>query len=150
MCLGGGMVSMLYSIALWFQAVKGTTAVQSRINSVPMGLGLVAGSILAGAIVTSTGYCVPWMFVSAILASTGSGLITTLTRFTGHSKWIGYQALFGLGLGTGMQQPNLAAQTVLQQKDVPVGMYLAAQFCVHWYITLHQPSGLSLARHGGY
>ncbi|ERF76431.1 hypothetical protein EPUS_07311 [Endocarpon pusillum Z07020] len=103
MCIGGGMVSILYSIALWFQAVKGTTAVQSGVNSIPMVLGLVAGSILASAIVTRTRYYVPWMFVSTILASTGSGLITTLTRFTGHSEWIGYQALSGLGLGTGMQ-----------------------------------------------
>ena len=124
LCIGGGLVSMLYTTALWFQAVKGTTAVQSGIDSIPMVLGLVFGAIVAGAIVARTGYYVPWMFVSTILASAGSGLITTFTPETGHSEWIGYQVLFGLGLGVGMQQPNLAAQTVLQQKDVPIGISL--------------------------
>jgi hypothetical protein len=124
LCIGGGMVSMLYSMALWFQAVKGTTAVQSGIDSIPMVLGLVFGAIVAGAIVTRTGYYVPWMFVSTILSSARSGLITTFTPETGHPEWVGYQVLFGLGLGVGMQQPNLAAQTVLKQKDVPIGISL--------------------------
>jgi hypothetical protein len=124
LCIGGGLVSMLYSMALWFQAVKGTSAVQSGIDSIPMVLGLVFGAILAGAVITRTGYYVPWMFVSTVLASTGSGLITTFAPETGHSEWIGYQVLFGLGLGVGMQQPNLAAQMVLKQKDVPIGISL--------------------------
>jgi hypothetical protein len=124
LCIGGGMLSMLYSMALWFQAVKGTTAVQSGIDSIPMVLGLVFGAIAAGAIVTRTGYYVPWMFMSTILASVGSGLITTFIPETRHSEWIGYQVLFGLGLGVGMQQPNLAAQTVLKRKDVPIGISL--------------------------
>ena len=115
---------MLYAIALWFQAVKGTTAVQSGIDSIPMVLALVAGTITGGAVVTRIGYYVPFMFVSTILVSTGSGLITTFDAQTGHSKWIGYQVLFGFGLGTGMQQPTLAAQTVLGAKDAPTGISL--------------------------
>ncbi|KAK3080581.1 hypothetical protein LTS18_015150 [Coniosporium uncinatum] len=48
-------------------------------------------------------------------------MLTTFTVSTGHSAWIGYQVLFGLGAGFGMQQSNLAVQTCLPRKDVPTG-----------------------------
>lgn len=124
MCVGGALVSMIYTLPLWFQAVKGTTAVQSGINTIPMVLALVVGVIISGGIITYTGYYVPFMFVATVLMSTGAGLITTFDIFTDQPKWIGYQVLFGLGLGAGMQQANLAAQTVLEQKDVPMGISL--------------------------
>jgi hypothetical protein len=123
-CVGGALISMLYSLPLWFQAVKGTTAIQSGIDVIPMVLALVIGAIISGGIITRTGYYVPFMFMSTILMSTGSGLITTFDVSTGHSKWIGYQVLFGFGLGAGMQQANLAAQTVLEKKYVPMGISL--------------------------
>ncbi|KAK2923206.1 hypothetical protein FoTM2_016728, partial [Fusarium oxysporum f. sp. vasinfectum] len=43
---------------------------------------------------------------------------------TGEAKWIGYQVLFGWGLGSSFQAPNLAAQTVLPTDDVPIGTSL--------------------------
>jgi len=51
-------------------------------------------------------------------------LITTFEVDTERAKWIGYQFLFGFGLGVGMMQPNMAAQTVLTKKDVPIGSSL--------------------------
>ena len=103
LCVGGGLVSMLYSLPIWFQAVTGTTAVQSGIDTIAMVLALVVGAIVSGGIITATGYYVPWMFVSTILMSTGSGLTTTFNVFTEQATWIGYQVLFSLGLGTGLQ-----------------------------------------------
>ena len=54
----------------------------------------------------------------------GSGLLTTLQVSSGHDKWIGYQALYGFGMGLCFQTPNLATQTVLPKQDVPMGMAL--------------------------
>ncbi|KAK7413894.1 hypothetical protein QQX98_007235 [Neonectria punicea] len=124
MCIGGGMISLIYNLPIWFQAVKNTSAIQSGIATIPLVLSLVVGAILSGAIITRTGYYVPWMYLATVLTSVGSGLMTTLKLNTGHSAWIGYQILFGLGLGTGMQQASLAAQTVLAQTDVSIGISL--------------------------
>ncbi|RTE75502.1 hypothetical protein BHE90_010053 [Fusarium euwallaceae] len=124
MCIGGGMISLLYTLPIWFQAIKGTSAIQSGIDTIPLVLSLVVGAIMSGAIITRTGYYVPWMFVAAVLTSVGSGLMTTFETNTSHSAWIGYQVLFGIGLGTGMQQPSMAAQTVLSQSDVSIGISL--------------------------
>ncbi|KAJ5618401.1 hypothetical protein N7528_007044 [Penicillium herquei] len=127
-CLAGAMISMLYALPLWFQGVKGTTAVQSGIDNIPMVLSLVVASILSGATITRTGHYVPFMFVSTIFMAVGSGMITTFNLDTGHSAWIGYQVLFGLGLGMGMQQPSMAAQTVLDKADISTGVALMFLF----------------------
>ncbi|KAF7718692.1 MFS-type toxin efflux pump [Penicillium ucsense] len=123
-CVGGGLISMLYTLPLWFQAVRSTSAVKSGIDTIPLVLSLVIGAILSGGIITATGYYVPWMFVAAIFMSTGAGLMTTFQLDTDHAAWIGYQVLFGLGIGLGMQQSSLAAQTVLKQDQVPIGISL--------------------------
>lgn len=45
----------------------------------------------------------------------------TFTPETNHSAWIGYQAIAGIGIGLGMQQPLIAVQTVLDISQVPIG-----------------------------
>ncbi|KAJ7617190.1 major facilitator superfamily domain-containing protein [Roridomyces roridus] len=53
------------------------------------------------------------------------GLISTLKVNSNHTKWIPFEIIAGLGVGVGLQQPQLAAQTVLELKDVPVGTAIA-------------------------
>jgi len=89
--------------------------------SLPFILGMVIFSILTGGLVTVIGYYTPFMYMAAILMPIGAGLLSTLKPDSGHAEWIGYQALFGFGVGSGFQQPLLAAQTVLPLDDIPVG-----------------------------
>lgn len=124
LCLGGSFFGILYYIPIWFQAIKGTTATESGIRNLPMILSLVLMSILSGGAVTVLGYYTPWMIASSILMSIGVGLLSTLEVDSGHAKWIGYQIIYGFGVGFGMQQPIIAAQTVLKLDDVPVGTSL--------------------------
>jgi len=56
--------------------------------------------------------------------SIGAGLISTWQVDSDHQKWIGYQVILGFGIGMGMQQSNLAVQTVLKHRDVPTGSAL--------------------------
>ncbi|QVM10208.1 hypothetical protein D8B26_004869 [Coccidioides posadasii str. Silveira] len=123
-CVAGSMLVIVYYLPIWFQAIKGASAVKSGIMNLPLILSLVLGSIMAGGLVTATGYYNPFMFLCCVLMSIGAGLITTFTPTTGHPKWIGYQIAYGLGLGLGMQQAAVASQTILSKKDVPVGVAL--------------------------
>lgn len=94
---------------------------KSGIMNLPMIIAVVVVSILAGGLVTACGYYTPFMIASSIIMTIGAGLLTTLETNSNHSKWIGYQALFGIGLGLGMQQPMLVAQTALKNEDIPSG-----------------------------
>ncbi|KAE8352484.1 major facilitator superfamily domain-containing protein [Aspergillus coremiiformis] len=122
--LNGAMLVVLYYLPLWFQAIKAASAVKSGLMTLPLILGLVVGSVIAGAGVTRSGYYSPFMMVASILLAVGAGLMTTFTTTTGHREWMGYQVCFGLGLGFGMQQPAAAAQTVLAASDVATGVSL--------------------------
>ncbi|KAK5707030.1 hypothetical protein LTR17_021066 [Elasticomyces elasticus] len=122
--IGSTMLSFTYFLPIWFQAIKGTSAVQSGINTIPMVLALVVGNIGSGQITGRIGYYTSQAYASVVIMPIGAGLITTFKPTTSSSAWIGYQVLFGLGVGLGMQQGNMAAQTVLARKDVPIGVSL--------------------------
>lgn len=92
--------------------------------TIPFVLALVIGSIFAGGCTQRFGYYVPFMFASAVIVPIPTGLFTTFHTDTGHAKWIGYQVLVGFGIGLSMQQPSMAAQTVLPKIDVPTGVSL--------------------------
>ncbi|KAA8577329.1 hypothetical protein EYC84_007294 [Monilinia fructicola] len=120
-CLGSYFLLLIYYLPIWFQAVKGDSAVKSGISNIPMVLTLVIVSIISGVGVTTIGYYAPLMIVSSVIAAIGIGLLTTFKPDTNHAAWIGYQCLAGIGIGFGMQQPLIAVQTVLDISQVPTG-----------------------------
>jgi hypothetical protein len=120
-CVGSAFFVMIYYVPIWFQAVKGTSATGSGIRNLPMILSVVIGTLISGGLTTAIGYYTPFMIVTSILAPIGAGLLSTLTVDSGHAMWIGYQVIFGLGIGLGLQQTVIAAQTVLPIEDVAVG-----------------------------
>jgi hypothetical protein len=91
------------------------------VQNLPVILGLVVISMLAGGLVTALGYYTPFMLISAVLMAIGSGLLTTFETDTNSPRWIGYQFIFGAGVGFGMQQTLVAVQTVLPAADVAIG-----------------------------
>lgn len=116
------MIVLVYFLPLWFQAIQGVSAVESGIRNIPLVLSLVVASIAAGITVSKIGYYTPFLIAGTVIMSVGTGLITTFKTDSGPGVWIGYQILYGLGLGVGMQQSNMAAQTVLAPRDVPTGV----------------------------
>jgi hypothetical protein len=89
--------------------------------NLPAILGLVIISMLSGGLVTVIGYYTPFMLVSSVLMAIGAGLLATLEVDSGHAKWIGYQFIFGAGVGFGMQQTLVAVQTALPAADIAIG-----------------------------
>ncbi|KAJ7446316.1 major facilitator superfamily domain-containing protein [Mycena latifolia] len=121
-CIGAAFIIVTFYLPIWFQAIRGVSAEKSGIDNLPVILSLVAASIIAGAVITRVGYYTPFLILSAILTAVGTGLLCTLTVASDHTKWLPFEVLCGLGVGFGMQQPMLAAQTVLDLKDVPIGV----------------------------
>ncbi|KAJ7485872.1 major facilitator superfamily domain-containing protein [Mycena latifolia] len=120
-CIGSAFFILAFYLPIWFQAIRGVSAVHSGIDNLPMILSLVVASIIAGGLITKIGYYTPFMIASSVLAAVGTGLVSTLKVNSGHTKWMPFEIVCGLGVGLGMQQPMLAAQNVLPLKDVPVG-----------------------------
>ncbi|OTA69676.1 putative efflux pump [Hypoxylon sp. EC38] len=119
--VGSGFFIMVYYIPIWFQSVQGVSAVDSGIRNLPMLISVVIFSMAAGVAVTVFGYYAPFMVIGTVLMSIGGGLLSTWKPDTTTGTWIGFQILFGAGVGLSMQQPLMAVQTVLDIKDVPTG-----------------------------
>jgi hypothetical protein len=111
----------LYYLPIWFQAIKGASAVHSGIMNLPLLLGVVFMAMIAGFAITRIGYYTPFIIMSTVVASLGMGLLSTLKPNSEHSMWIGYECLFGLGIGAGLMQSVMIAQTVLDIDDTPTG-----------------------------
>lgn len=122
--MGGAFFNLLYYVAIWFQAVKGRSALSSGISSLPMVLGLTIGLTIAGQTQEYVNYVPPYMIFSAITASIGCGLLLTWTPHTSRATWICELGLFGIGQGLGWQQPFSISQIDLPKKDLPIGTTL--------------------------
>ncbi|KAG6163553.1 hypothetical protein E4U11_001863 [Claviceps purpurea] len=120
-CLGAAFFVMVYYLPIWFQAVQGTSAIESGIKNLPMILSLVVFSIVSGGLVTTLGQYAPFMLISTVLMSVGAGMLSTLAVESPPAHWIGYQLLFGIGVGLGMQQTMVAVQASLEGADVAIG-----------------------------
>ncbi|KAF2264146.1 putative efflux pump antibiotic resistance protein [Lojkania enalia] len=118
------MLVIVYFVPIFFQALKDFSPLDSGLATLPSVLSLVLGTILAGGMVQRLGYPAPFMIISTILLAVGAGMISTWRINASKDVWIGYQVLFGFGIGIGMQQPHLCAQIVLPRLDVPTGVSL--------------------------
>jgi hypothetical protein len=123
-CISGSMTVIIYFLPVWFQAIERVSAIESGIRILPLIIALLVASIIAGGTVSALGYYTPMLIGCSIIISAGAGMMTTFKVDTGKAIWIGYQVIFGFGIGLGQQQAGLAAQTVLPTVDVPVGVSL--------------------------
>ncbi|EED23138.1 efflux pump antibiotic resistance protein, putative [Talaromyces stipitatus ATCC 10500] len=121
-CIGSTLMVMAYYIPIWFQVVQGASAVGSGVRLIAMVLAMVVGSVAGGGITFRSGYYTPCMIASTIISAVGCGMISTWKVNSSTGIWVGYQILFGFGLGLGMQQPNMAVQTILPKKDISTGV----------------------------
>lgn len=120
----GSIMAIAYYLAIWFQAAKGLSATHAGINTIPMVIAMVVSSVISAKVTQRWGYYIPGMIACCVLSAVGAGLLSSMNRASDHAYWIGYQVLFGLGLGCGGQQASLASQSVLPKADVPLGLAL--------------------------
>ena len=126
--LAGTFFLLSYFIPIYFQAIKGRTALASGIDTIPLILPNVIGILFAGFGTSKIGYYVPFIYLAVLIAPIGAGLLTTLNEGTSTAAWVGYQILFGFGSGCGFQLPQVAAQVVLPPRDIPMGISVSMLF----------------------
>ncbi|KAF4911231.1 Efflux pump apf11 [Colletotrichum fructicola] len=119
--LSSAQMVVLYYIPVWFQAIQGVSARESGVRLLPMVLALIFSGVSAGIGASIVGYLPPFMIAGTIFASIGAGMLYTFQPDIESAKWIGYQILFGLGTGAGVQQSIVGVQVALDPSDVPYG-----------------------------
>ncbi|KAL8653878.1 MAG: hypothetical protein Q9226_003660 [Calogaya cf. arnoldii] len=119
---------LIYYLPLYFQLVKGSSARASGIQNLPFLVTMLFSPIASGALVSTFGFYVPFMWLGAILATVGSGLLFSLRVDSASSRHSGYQFITGLGLGICTQIPFNAVQYMLPHDQMAMGSAIVS-FC---------------------
>lgn len=138
--VGIGSVLVIYAfyLPIWFQVIQGKSPQKSGLSLLPLFLSNVLAVMMSGIATSIVGYYNPFLIVGSGILIVGSALLTTWSVNIGAATWIGYQVrssyllaednsdfaqiIIGVGLGSVLQGPNIAAQTVLSDRDVAIGL----------------------------
>ncbi|KAK7018914.1 major facilitator superfamily domain-containing protein [Favolaschia claudopus] len=69
--LGGAFIIVTFYLPIWFQVIHGDSAARSGVNTLPVVIALVAGSVVAGGLITLIGHYAPFMILASILTLVG-------------------------------------------------------------------------------
>ncbi|EED13244.1 efflux pump antibiotic resistance protein, putative [Talaromyces stipitatus ATCC 10500] len=124
-CLGGSIALMVYYLPLWFQVTKDASPSHSGVMLLPLVLTTAITSMAIDSLVKLVRYYTPFLVFACVMMSIGGGLLTTLHESIPTSAWIGYQILFGLGAGSGIQQTLLHIRSSFQKpRDIAIATSL--------------------------
>ena len=122
--ISGATLVHAYYLTYWFQIVRKNSPTQAGVNTVPYFAGNFCFATLAGLYVTKTGYYNPPALLGPVIATVGSGLISTFNEDTTTPGWAGYEILAAAGIGLCIQQGIVAVQTVVAPEILSIGTSL--------------------------
>lgn len=105
----------------WFQSSLQRTPFESGVNTLPLVIANTMSSLAGGILIGIVGYIWPFVVFSSVFTAIGAGLFTTFDLNTPTEEWLGFQIIYGLGMGLCAQTPVMIAQNVLPLEDIPLG-----------------------------
>ena len=76
-------------------------------------------AISSGFIIMYIGYFTPLISIGSSLFAIGAGLIYSLDFSSSTAKYLGYQAILGIGQGLAIQLPVIVCQAFSDAADIP-------------------------------
>ncbi|KAF8935242.1 hypothetical protein BGZ47_010004 [Haplosporangium gracile] len=117
---GMGFLGVIFYCPIYFQVVLGSSATASGLKLLPMVLGLVASSIISGALMGMVGDYRIFIWLGTTMMSVGIGLCMLFDANSGMGQQIGFLLIVGLGIGLILQTCMLAAQAAVEKEDMAV------------------------------
>ena len=118
--IGMGMFGGLAALPLYLQIVKGASPMEAGLMLVPMTLGIMAGSITSGQIISRTGRYRKFPIIGAALLVVSLYVFSLVDADTELWKTMVVMFFFGTGLGFNFQPLTLAVQNAAARRDIGV------------------------------
>ncbi|WP_242582319.1 MDR family MFS transporter [Hymenobacter telluris] len=112
--LGGAFLGIIIFEPLFMVNVLGTTATKAGISLIPLSMGVVTGSLLAGQMVSRFGHYKRWMLGGLVVLLGGLSLLASMPITVSYGQVLSYLLLCGLGLGPTMPLYTLAIQNAIE------------------------------------
>jgi EmrB/QacA subfamily drug resistance transporter len=135
-----GFFAAIVFLPLYFQVVLGDSATASGYLMFPLLIGVMAGSIGSGQIISRTGKYKMLVLVSLVLMGLGSLLFTNLQADTPYAVMAAWMFVLGLGIG-----PSLAAFTIIVQNAVDMSELGVATSSLTFFRQIGGSVGLAVA-----
>ncbi|MGZ3461126.1 MAG: MFS transporter, partial [Archangium sp.] len=138
--LGAGFLSAVVFLPLFMVNVVGLSATRSGLTITPLTLGVVAGNVLAGQLVSHIGRYRLLMLGSLVVLTLGYAVMGfTLTPESTQAEVTLKMVLLGVGLG-----PSLPLDTLAIQNAVPPGQVGVATSAVTFFRQMGATMGVAL------
>jgi EmrB/QacA subfamily drug resistance transporter len=118
--IGIGMFGGMVSIPLYLQIVKGASPTKAGLLIMPMVLGIMSASLVAGQVTSRTGRYKVFPVIGSTLLVIGMLLLSQVGADTALWTTDLFMLVFGAGLGLNMQTIVLAMQNAVHPKDMGV------------------------------
>ncbi|KAE8210453.1 hypothetical protein CF319_g4558 [Tilletia indica] len=127
-CVAAAYFSLLYFVPIYFQAVQGSSAIRSGVQTLPFIVAVIFSVSLTGMMVNMFGLYIPYLIAGTALLSIGSGTLYLLRPDSSQATWVGLQFLAGLGPGMSWMLPFIAASSALAPEDIELGSAIVIFF----------------------
>ena len=131
-----GIIVPIYFIPLFFQFVRGDSALTAGIRILPFVFAAVTGAMINGALFAKADLYMPWFTVAGILIIIGGSLLSTISLHTSAAHFYGYSVITGLGASIVVQAPYAIAQAKRGLEEVSL---------VTGFISCGQMAGVALS-----
>jgi EmrB/QacA subfamily drug resistance transporter len=119
--LGIAMMGSLIYVSLYLQLVVGYSPTMAGLAILPMMVGVMPASIIAGRLISRIGKYKPFPIAGTGIAVVGMFLMSRINEHTGAAERGVYMFVLGTGLGLVMPVLTLAVQNALPFKDIGTG-----------------------------
>ncbi|GAA0579513.1 MFS transporter [Kribbella sandramycini] len=126
-------------LAQYFQIAQGYSPTAAGLMGLPMIIGMMGASTVAGALITKYGKWKIYLVVGSILLPIGLALFGTIEAHTSKYMLWSFMLVLGIGIGLVMQNLVLAAQN-----DVPARELGAATSAVSFFRSMGGTIGVSV------
>jgi EmrB/QacA subfamily drug resistance transporter len=118
--MGIGMFGALLTLPLYLQIVKGLSPTSAGLATVPLVVGIMSGSVIAGQTISRTGRYRWFPIVGTLLMVVALLLFSRIGADTPLWRTMLIMPLMGLGLGWNMQPIILATQNAVSPREIGV------------------------------
>lgn len=109
-----------YFLPVYFQSVKDVSPLRSAVMTLPLIFISAPAGLLAGFLTTATGKYLYWHWIGWALMSIGAGLFTLLDAQSTTGQWVGFQVVYGFGIGVIFTTQLPAILASLEENDVAI------------------------------
>jgi EmrB/QacA subfamily drug resistance transporter len=118
--VGSGMFGAMMVLPLYLQIVQGSTPTEAGLQTIPLVIGILAGSMTSGIAISRTSRYKQWPVIGSSLMVVGLVLFHYIGADTPIWQTMLIMPVFGVGLGFNMQPVILAVQNAVNPRQIGV------------------------------